>query len=357
MSKTKPDSADYTNMSGQVSSASISPSQTSPQDYQAKWSTYYGYYLEPTPVQYLIDRKAIWTVGKGFKAEGSAQKRLSKIKGMGKDTFNTIMANAVKTYTIGGDFFAEIIQTKRKELVNLKPLNPGSIVIRANSKGIIKKYDQVEHENPSVPIRSNVLQSFKPDEIFHLAYNRTADEIHGVGVIQKIQDHILKYKEAINDLQLVFHRYVKPLIISSVDTDDAAEIADYKQKLDKAVDKGENMVVPKGVLDDMDRMSVPQHSTLDPLPWINYIEKQFIMAEGVPQVVLGSGDESTEASAKIMYLGWQQVIEYNQMFLEQQLEAQLGIKVEFDFPADIAPEIQQDIAKRRDMNNFAGGNQ
>ena len=37
-------------------------------------------------------------------------KTLKSIRGNGKQTINGIMMNMVKTYTIGGDFFGEIIK-------------------------------------------------------------------------------------------------------------------------------------------------------------------------------------------------------------------------------------------------------
>ena len=358
MAETRPDATLNTDMENTVTTATVNALNTTANDYQCRWSDWYGYYFEIPPIQAIVDRKSIWTVGKGYKAAPKVQKRLDRIRGMGKDTFNTIMQNGVKTYTIGGDFLAEIVQTKKGELVNLKPLNPGSIKIVANSRGIIKRYEQLEPINTSnlKPMHQRkTIQNFKPEEMFHLAYNRTADEIHGVGIIQKIEQPILAYKEAVADLRILFHRYVKPLIISSVDTDDPDEIEAYKKKLDIAVENGENMVVPKGVLDKMERMSVPQYSTLDPLPWINYLEAEFVRAEGVPQIIQGASSAlDTEAAAKILYLGWQQVIEFNQMFLEQQLKAQLGIKVDFEFPARIDFDMQEQQKKDRKLSTMDG---
>ena len=90
-------------------------------------------------------------------------------------------------------------------------------------------------------------QRIEKEEMFHLAYNRIADQIHGQGVIDRLIKIAEMRREAMKDLRVVFHRYVKPLLISSVDTDDTTEIAAYKAKLDSAMEKGENLVVPKGV--------------------------------------------------------------------------------------------------------------
>lgn len=369
MAGTKIDSADYTDFSSKdyadtaaAQDATLYPSsfavdagdQTTQSSYQnTNWSTQWGAYFQISELGGLIDRKAQYIVGKGFKIPGvkakvglgGVAKMLSKIRGNGLDTFNGIMYNAVRVYTIGGDFYAEIMKNKRGDLKNLKPLNPSTVKVIANGKGIIKKYEVQ-------PISSQKAVPLEPEEMFHLSYNRLADQIHGQSVISKLMPIIEMRREAMKDLRVVFHRYVKPLLISSVDTDDTKEIAAYKAKLDSAMEKGENMVVPKGVVDNIDKISIPQFSTLDPLPWIELLQTEFIKAEGVPAVVQGISAKGTESESKILYLSWQQIVEFNQMFLEEQIKAQLGIDVEFEFPADIGPVLQQD--EKKDKGNDAG---
>ena len=321
-----------------------------------RWATQWGAYLQISELGGLIDRKAQYVVGKGFKVPGikekftsGTKKMLDAIRGNGKQTFNGIMYNAVRVYTVGGDFYAEIIKNSTG-LKNLKPLNPSTVKVIANDKGIIKEY--VINPVNVVPEQSSTNEvTLQPEEVFHLPYNPIADQIHGQSLIDKLMPVIEMRREAMKDLRVVFHRYVKPLIISSVDTDDTTEIANYKAKLDSSMEKGENMVVPKGILDSMEKISIPQFSTLDPLPWIELLQREFIKAEGVPAVVTGVSSKGTESESKILYLSWQQVVEFNQMFLEEQIKAQLGIDVEFEFPADIAPMMEKDTAKDKSPRN------
>ena len=129
------------------------------------------------------------------------------------------------------------------------------------------------------------------------------------------------------------------------------EIEAYKKKLDSAMELGENLVVPKGVVDSMEKISIPQFSTLDPLPWIKMLQNEFLKAEGIPDVVMGVSGQATESESKMLYLSWQQVVEFNQMFLEEQIKAQLGIDVEFEFPADITPAFSTDNKKDASPKN------
>lgn len=346
MSNLKIASAERTNMDG-ITNFDYSVAQATAAELtevRVDWLKWKGYYDKIPELQSVIDRKAMWVVGKGYKADERTKKILDRIRGNGKDTFDSIMFNAVRVYSIAGNFFAEIVKSKRGELRNVKPLDPSTIIIKGNSRGMIKGYEQ--------EWKGEVVAKFDPEDILHLSWSRLADHLEGTGSIQKLEDIILKRNEALNDLKTVFHRYVKPLLITSVDSDDTSEVSAFKEKLDKSVELGENLVVPKDTVSAIERVSIPQYSTLDPLPWINLLQKQFIVAEGVPEVVLGHGADTTEASAKILYLAFQQMVEYNQLFLEQQLKAQLGIEVEFNFPVSLEPDIKSDNMKDPKINSM-----
>lgn len=321
--------------------------------YVPEWYKWNGYYQQIPEIQSTINKKAEYVIGKGYKVKGLVQKifnAIRKIKGVGVDTFNTVIRNVYIQAQICGDGFAEIIRDKAGRIINLKPLSPGTMKVVANSRGIIKSYEQVVSKKNEDGSYTDKKILFKPEQIFHLARNRYSDAIHGVGAIEAVERIILARNEAMEDLRVVFHRYVKPLWITSVNTDDATEIAAFKVKQDKAIQKAENMIVPKDTVDNIERVSIPQYSTLDPLPWINRLQDFFIMAEGVPEIILGYGRDTTEASSKILYVAFQQTVENDQFWLEEQIKLQLGWDVEFEFPASLIPELQSDERKDTPIN-------
>lgn len=67
-----------------------------------KWPQYLGYYKTIPELQTAIDAKAIWTMGGGFEADEETTLLLSSMTGNGKDNFNSILENCIRTYTIGG---------------------------------------------------------------------------------------------------------------------------------------------------------------------------------------------------------------------------------------------------------------
>ncbi len=101
-----------------------------------KWSQWLGYYKAVPEVKTAIDMRAIWTLGKGYKADVRTTVILDHISGWGMDSFNSILKNMIVTRRVGGDAYAEIIREKDK-LINLKPLDPGTIVIVVNKQGML----------------------------------------------------------------------------------------------------------------------------------------------------------------------------------------------------------------------------
>ncbi len=315
------------------------------------WSQWLGYYKTIPELMSVIDAKATWTVGKGFRADEETTMLLDSIKGFGGDTFNTIIENCIRTYHIGGDSFCEIIRDDEGNLINLKPLDPGVMRIVVNQQGIIKRFEQ----------RSKVKgkpKKFKPEDIFYLARNRVADEIHGVGIVERLKEIILMKNEAMTNYKQVMNRYLKPRYIFHLDTDDVGKIAAFKITMDKAWQGGENMYVPKdNVVPEV--MAIAPNASLSPISWIEMLDNKFYEAAQVPKIIVGGAGGITEAAVKIAYLAWQQTIEEEQLYAEEEILSQLNLVVEFVFPASLENELlsdeKKDGAENIDANDTTAG--
>jgi hypothetical protein len=349
MAETNISGTEYGNLSGTGTSYSVDPVQTDGATGQKEteyinsdWAQQLGYYKKIPELKAAIDAKATWTVGKGFTTNPVTEMLLSSIKGNGKDTFNTILENLIRTAQIGGDSYAEIIRDDDDVLANLKPLDPETIKIVANRKGLIIRYEQVGKINKDI-------KKFKPENMFHLSRNRVADEMHGQSMIDAVEEIILMRNEAMSDMRILMHRHVKPITVFHLDTDDAAKISEFKAKADKATDKGENLFIPKGAV-ELDMQAVASNATLNPLPWIESLNNYFFQATGVPDIIVGGSKSLTEASSKIAYLAFQQTIEEEQLYVEEQILSQLNLEISLEFPASLENEMLSDNKKDGAMN-------
>jgi len=77
-----------------------------------------------------------------------------------------------------------------------------------------------------------------------------------------------------------------------------------------------------------------------------------LIAEGVPEVILGYGRETTEASSKILYEGFTQMVLFNQLYFETQLLMQVNLSIKFEEPPSLIDNLQQDNRKdgKQDLN-------
>jgi hypothetical protein len=319
-------------------------------EFTPNFKKWHGYYREHADFAAVIDKLASWGVGKGYEASKSTKKKLKRIIGFGKDDFNTLIENLSRTFLLCGDSFAEIIKDKWGRLINLKPLNPGKTKIIVDNKGMIKRYEYHAGKNN--------ITKFKKDEIFHMPWNRIADEVHGLPFAEKVEELLKMKMESMRDLKVVYHRYVQPVQIISADTDDTTEVQRIKTKIDNAYKNTENVIVPSGTIEKIDSVSIPQYSTLDPLPWLKFLSRQFVTGCGVPEVIMGWGEDTTEASSKIIYLAFEQTIRRIQRFIEEQLRLQVGIEINLEFPASLEEQMTADqkkdktsgVAKKSDLN-------
>lgn len=308
------------------------------------WGKQWGYFNAFADLKSAIISKATWNVGKGWTADPETTAVLDHISGWGKDTFDDILFNAEIVKSIGGDFFAEIIRDPETNiLVNLKPLDPSTMQIIVDEKGIIIRYEQIGKHKGSKSLK------FKPEDIFHLCNNRLGDQIHGISDIDAIEQNLLAEGESFADMKKIMHRQAKPLIMFKLGTDDTTKINAFISKMDEATKKGENIYIP----DDANAVSY-EVVQVSPSPivlsWRDDIRKKFYRTIGLPELLPSGGGDATESGGKIGYLAFEQIVEKHQRYIEQQIWNQLNLRINLIPPATLSENLQQDNAK--DPNAF-----
>ena len=117
--------------------------------------------------------------------------------------------------------------------------------------------------------------------------------------------------------------------------------------MDAATGKGENIYEPFDVSEG-ELISVPANATLNPMAWINYLDNLFYQVGGVPKIVVGGSSEFTEKASSIVYLAFQQSVEEEQLYLEEQVLSQLNLVIELKFPVSLENELLSDEKKDQD---------
>ena len=296
-------SATYSNMSNTVKDVEIESknldSVTSLDETvytNSNWSKQLGIYKTIPEFKIALDMRAIWTIGEEVDADPETTVILDHVTGWGKDTFRNILKNMIVVKRMAQDSYAEIMRDPDTGvLVNLKVLDPSSMRQVYNKKGILIRYEQLNK------LTGNVTVKFSPEEILHFTNKRVGDEIHGVADSEALESIMTAAKESFDDMRKLMHRWVKPMMKFILDTDDTAKIDTLISKFDAAVNKGENLYIPKGTV-EQELIAVPGNATLNPLPWREHLRNYFYQVVGMPQIIMGSSGEFTESTAKIAYL-------------------------------------------------------
>lgn len=306
-------------------------------------SKYWGYVNKIPELFQAINMKATWCVGKGYKTDTRTQVILEHIRGNGKETFDDILFNLEFSKRLYGDAYAEIIRDDETgELLNLKVLDTATIVIVSDKKGNIKYYEQMTNTPDSKPIK------FMPESILHMSNNKLSSQVHGISIIDALDETILADMESFNDTKKLMHRQARPMIVFKLGTQDQTEINSFAAKMDLALKTGDNLYIP---FDDKEFSYEVVQSPLSSelFSWRQEITNRFYRALGLPLILFGGSSGSTESGGKMEYFGHEQVWEKDQRQIEKQLWNQLFIKIDLISPSSMLPALQQDTGKDGQM--------
>ncbi|KKL18315.1 hypothetical protein LCGC14_2476740, partial [marine sediment metagenome] len=243
--------------------------------YIPNWTKWHGIYRSIGELRQVINKFGSWTFGRGIKGE---TKKLKFIQGIGKDSPRSVLKNCWRTALICGDSFAHIVKSSiLKRKTNLKPLNPGKVAIVANSEGIIIRYEQ--------DLGGGKVMVYDPEEIYHLSYERIADEIHGIPLPEALETLITMRHEALGDLRVLYHRTVKPILFYEAETDDTTKLNSLEDTINKAFKNTESVILPMGVIKEIKRASSPVFSTgeVNCLAYIKFLVRLFVTDVGMPE--------------------------------------------------------------------------
>lgn len=308
-----------------------------------RWGEQWGLFNSVPELHNALLMRAIWNTGKGWTANNRATAILERLSGWGKDTFDDIIFNQDVISMVGGDSYSEIILGDDGSLLNLKPLNPGTMKIIVGENGRIKRYEQT--------VKGKKNKSFDINKIFHLSYNRLADQIHGISKIDAVKPIILADEASFEDMQKIMRFQAKPFVIFKLKTDNTTKIATFADKIRDVRRLGEDLFIP----DDENLLSwevvqiSPAQIIMD---WRNDLRNKFYRAVGLPQIVPGAGGQSTESESRVIYLAFEHLVAQRQLYLQAQIFNQLGLKVKFNSPTTLADLIGKDN-KKDAAGNFA----
>ncbi len=304
------------------------------------FTKFYGKYKSSTKLKSIIKKWATWVVGLGL-TEESKTEALERISGSGEDTILSVLWNMLIIKKVNGDAYAEIIRDGT-ELINLKPLGPSRITVVFDEQGIIDRYEQrskVKGKKPRV---------IKVENMFHLVNDRVADETHGDSVI----DSLIWNLEASQAAKEMLNRKISNsgiLGIVKVATDNDGKLTTIKAPIKEGMEKGTFLILPEDVLEVQDW--VMKLNTSEIILFLNHLDDEFYQILGIPKVIAG-GSGDIEGDSKISYTTFEP--EYRRAIgeLEDDFWNQVGLRIKFNLPPSLIPELQSNEAANTSQTGF-----
>jgi len=314
--------------------------------YNERALTDWGYFMRVPKLKSAILMKAVWTVGRGFTCDVRTRVQLDLIQGNGKETFEDILFNMIVGKQVFRDSYAEIIRDEKSgTLLNLRIINPQNMRIIYDRKGMIKRYEQIKTRDDTNPIK------FKPEEILHFQHNGIAGQTHGISVPESVENIILADDENFIVMKKIARFQAVPFIIFKVKADNQRTIDTFKSNIKAARKDGEDLIIPDDAnLLSWETVQVSPSAVL--MQWRDSLNSEFYRAVGLPQVLFGAANGSTESGSKVEYLAHETVFENDQRYIERQIQAQLGLKIDLYSPTSLLENLQTDTAKDG-SSNFA----
>lgn len=306
------------------------------------FTKFYGIYQNDAKVKSAINSFATWVLGLGWTTKDPATEvELEHIIGSGEDTFLAVMWNMIVVKKFNGDSYAEDIKDEGTgKRINIKPLSPEFIRVVFDKNRVIDRYEWRIKGKPN--------QEIFRSKILHMSNDRVADNTHGTSVLEAVEWNVEARKEAKETHRKMLKRNGVVRIIE-LDTENTAKREAFKREWKDAIDKGDIIILPKGVAEAKD-----WHGNLDTagvLAWLSYLDDELLQLLGIPKIIAGaSGD--IEGDSKISYLTFEQVYLRAVTELEADLWNQLSIQVEFNRPASLKQELVSNEAANTSQTAF-----
>lgn len=301
--------------------------------YQSNFLKWKGY-VDRIPILRSILNANADAVTASWRTEGKNQKEMADVldqfEDSGKGSFKLTMNNAMKISKIGGDFYGEVLYGEIDGIegeipVNISTLPPDNI-LQIVKRGRIKKYEEQRGG-----------ASWKPEEMFHLAYNPIGAQTHGNSIIESMQNILIDLLNIMDTGSKIFEHFAKPMTVVKVRAETQSELDKIADDWRKTMESIKAVyVIPDDIVASVERHGVPQGSILDPGLWHKVLLDHVIMSSRVPELALGTGSVNSEESARMQFMGFRQMIRWDQKWLEENLRRQIFTQV---FPED-TPDIK-----------------
>ena len=227
------------------------------------------------------------------------------------DLDSILLDNTVYALIFGDAFIEKVRGKKSKNLVELKTVDPISMIINTDEFGREKDFQQKIGGQLSDTI-------LKQEDIMHLKFFPKPTSPYGISLIEPSRDTINRKVTTDESISNAIIRHGTSKYVVTVGTPDEVPPDDVfttiKNKLED-IDSTNELIVPGPVtIDTIDEKGIQGIEE-----YFNYFQTQLIIGLLCPEEALGLGRGSTEATSKVKEIMYERMIKAIQHKLENQI--------------------------------------
>ncbi len=234
---------------------------------------------------------------------------LKKLRRWGRwTTFGTFMTQIFKPTLWAGNGYAEIVYDEKEEwkIVDLKIIDPREMRVVRSPFGEVIGYVQYPFNGYLGVLTPLVAEKFKknggifflPHEVLHIKWNPLPGEAYGQSIFEAMKDIVADVTGMRIDLGLIAHNHASPTTHYQMGTDlipaSQAAIDDFSAlvtTMDNSMDLVTSTMVKSNPIKDPSKV-------LDMPRFLRTGMNIFYASLGLPEIMFGQGNETTEATAK-----------------------------------------------------------
>ncbi len=303
--------------------------------------TFWYFDKAPTHFGYLFAIPEVWSAASAlatYTTQGWStqnvllRQELVHVVGYGKDSFSKMIWNHLVTKWIVGDSFIEFKRNKKRTVIlNMLSISPERVRLVIGKNKMLKRYDVWDGRD---------WKPIKLEDMLHSQNKKIGDQIHGTSMLEPLIFAIDMKNEMMADERVIKHRD-KAIGIAEFQTNNKGKITFGSTAISNAVKDGDMLGVSAGTVKIL---PWPSRGSEDRQAWVTYLEAFIYQNFGVRKGMITSGD-SSEAGSKMDSVNFIPIHTKERKEMEEDLNYQQQVEVEFGEPANLAG-LQQETEQK-----------
>jgi hypothetical protein len=234
-----------------------------------------------------------------------------------------------------GNSYSEIVYDPKSEwkVLDLKPIEPEEMRVIRSETGDLLGYMQFPYKTNRLTVlnvdyaarwqeRGGV--EFSPHQILHIKWNPFPSAAYGTSALENLKDVLAIIIGIREDIAMIIKNFAAPLILFRLGTElipaSPESMEEFRGDIVQQFNQSTNLIT--STLVNAEILGTGQ-KVMNVEPYLDQMLSLLYGSMGIPQIMLGQGNDTTEATAKMQMEAASKKIRRIQWYLKDQIELKI----------------------------------